>query len=48
MLQIQGSGRLQMIEPDGAQRTVRLAFAATNHQPYASVGRSLLGRAAGA
>ncbi len=42
MLQIQGSGRLQMIEPDGAQRTVRLAFAATNDQPYASVGRWLL------
>jgi membrane-bound lytic murein transglycosylase A len=42
MLQIQGSGRLHMTEPDGAQRTVRLAFAATNDQPYASVGRWLL------
>lgn len=42
MLQIQGSGRLRMLEPDGSQRTVRLAFAATNEQPYASVGRWLL------
>jgi membrane-bound lytic murein transglycosylase A len=42
MLQIQGSGRLQVLEPDGQQRTVRLAYAATNDQPYASVGRWLL------
>ncbi len=44
VLQIQGSGRLRMIEPGGAQRTVRMAFAATNNQPYASVGRWLLDR----
>ncbi len=44
VLQIQGSGRLRMLEPDGASRTVRLAFAATNDQPYASVGRWLLDR----
>ena len=42
MLQIQGSGRLQMTEPDGMKRTVRLAYAATNDQPYGSVGRWLL------
>ena len=42
LLQIQGSGRLQVLEPDGQQRTVRLAFAATNDQPYVSVGRWLL------
>jgi membrane-bound lytic murein transglycosylase A len=42
MLQIQGSGRLQVLEPDGQQRTVRLAYAATNDQPYVSVGRWLL------
>jgi len=42
MLQIQGSGRLQLVEPDGLQHTVRLAFAATNDQPYISVGRWLL------
>jgi membrane-bound lytic murein transglycosylase A len=42
LLQIQGSGRLQMREPDGQQRMVRLAYAATNEQPYGSVGRWLL------
>ena len=42
VLQIQGSGRLRITEPDGAQHTVRMAFAATNDQPYASVGRWLL------
>ena len=42
VLQIQGSGRLRMAEPDGSQRTVRLAYAATNDQPYASVGRWLI------
>ncbi len=44
VLQIQGSGRLRITEPDGAQHTVRMAFAATNDQPYASVGRWLLDR----
>ena len=44
VLQIQGSGRLRITEPDGAQRVVRLAFAATNDQPYGSVGRWLLDR----
>ena len=39
VLQIQGSGRLRMTDSDGVQRTVRLAFAGTNDQPYASVGR---------
>lgn len=42
LLQIQGSGRLQLTEPDGSQRTVRVAYAATNDQPYKSVGRWLL------
>jgi len=42
MLQIQGSGRLQFQQPDGQQHTVRLAYAATNDQPYGSVGRWLL------
>ncbi len=42
MLQIQGSGRLQLTEPDGLLHTVRLAYAATNEQPYGSVGRWLL------
>ena len=34
MLHIQGSGRLRITEADGSQRTVRVAFAATNEQPY--------------
>ncbi|HJS05920.1 MAG TPA: MltA domain-containing protein [Variovorax sp.] len=37
MLHIQGSGRLRITEPDGSQRTVRVAFSATNEQPYRSV-----------
>ena len=44
MLQIQGSGLVQVREPDGRQRQVRLAFAATNDQPYRSIGRWLLDR----
>jgi membrane-bound lytic murein transglycosylase A len=42
MLQIQGSGRLRLIEADGSQRLVRLAYAASNDQPYRSVGGWLL------
>lgn len=42
ILQIQGSGRLNVSEPDGSQRQVRVAFAAHNGHPYQSVGRWLL------
>jgi membrane-bound lytic murein transglycosylase A len=42
ILHIQGSGKLRITEPDGSQRMVRAAFAATNDQPYRSVGRWLL------
>jgi membrane-bound lytic murein transglycosylase A len=42
VLQIQGSGRLRITEPDGSQRLVRLAYAATNDHPYRSVGSWLL------
>ena len=42
VLQIQGSGRVRITEPDGSQRLVRLAFAATNEHPYRSVGSWLL------
>jgi len=42
ILQIQGSGRLNITEVDGSQRQVRVAFAAHNGQPYQSVGRWLL------
>ena len=41
-LQIQGSGRLRIAEPDGSVRVVRVAFAATNDHPYRSVGSWLL------
>ena len=42
MLQIQGSGRIRVTEPDGAQRLVRLAYAGHNGQPYQSIGRWLI------
>lgn len=42
VLQIQGSGRLRVTQPDGSVRSVRVAFAGTNDQPYRSVGRWLL------
>ncbi|MEY2918721.1 MAG: hypothetical protein RL261_26 [Pseudomonadota bacterium] len=42
VLQIQGSGRLRVTEPDGRVRTVRLAYAGHNDQPYRSVGRWLI------
>lgn len=42
ILHIQGSGRVNMLETDGSKRTVRLAYASTNEQPYKSVGRWLL------
>jgi membrane-bound lytic murein transglycosylase A len=42
VLQIQGSGRLRITEPDGRTRTVRLAYAGHNDQPYRSIGRALI------
>lgn len=42
ILHIQGSGRLNITEPDGRQHLIRVAFAGTNDQPYKSVGRWLL------
>lgn len=44
VLQIQGSGRLRLQSADGRTQTVRLAFAGHNDQPYASVGRWLIGQ----
>jgi membrane-bound lytic murein transglycosylase A len=41
-LQIQGSGRLRVIEPDGRLSLVRVAYAGSNDQPYRSVGAWLL------
>jgi len=42
LLHIQGSGRLTLTEPNGLRRTVRVAYAAHNDQPYQSVGRWLV------
>ena len=42
VLHIQGSGLVRVSEPDSRVRTVRLAFAGTNEQPYKSIGRWLL------
>ena len=42
LLQIQGSGRLRLTEPDGREHLVRLSFAGHNDQPYRSVGRWLV------
>ncbi len=43
MLQIQGSGRLAFAgERGGATRTVRVAYAGHNDQPYLSIGRWLI------
>ena len=42
MLQIQGSGRLRLVDAAGGSQMVRLAYAATNDQPYVPIGRWLL------
>ena len=42
VLQIQGSGRLRITEPDGRAATVRLAYAGHNGHAYRSVGRWLI------
>jgi membrane-bound lytic murein transglycosylase A len=46
ILQIQGSGRLRVMQPDGSQRLVRLSFAGSNDQPFKSAGRWLLDQGA--
>lgn len=42
VLHVQGSGRMIVTEPDGSTRTVRLAYAGNNDQPYQSIGRWLI------
>ena len=42
ILQIQGSGRLNLTEPNGRRQLVRVAFAGHNDHPYKSVGRWLI------
>ena len=44
VMQIQGSGRVRVTEPDGTQRLVRLTYAGHNGHPYMSVGRWLIER----
>lgn len=46
LLQIQGSGRVALNEPGGTRRTVRLAYAGHNDQPYQSIGRWLVDQGA--
>ena len=46
-LHIQGSGRLSIIEPDGAQRMIRVAYAGSNEQPFRSVTQWLLDQGEG-
>lgn len=46
VLQIQGSGRMRITQPDGTQALVRLAYAGSNDQPYKSVGRWLIDQGA--
>lgn len=42
LLQVQGSGRLRLAEPDGRVQTLRLAYAGHNGHAYRSVGRWLI------
>jgi membrane-bound lytic murein transglycosylase A len=42
VLQIQGSGRVRLVQADGSARWLRLAYAGTNDHPYRSPGRWLL------
>ena len=42
ILQIQGSGRLRLMPPNGTSSVVRVAYAGHNDQPYKSVGRWLI------
>ena len=42
ILQIQGSGRVRVTEPDGSARLIRVAYAGDNDLPYKSVGRWLI------
>ncbi len=44
ILQIQGSGRLDLTEADGGRHPVRVAYAGHNEHPYKSVGRWLIER----
>ena len=45
ILQIQGSGRLNILEADGSQKWINVVYAASNEHPYQSIGRYLLDHA---
>ena len=42
VLQVQGSGRVHVVEPDGKSHVVRLSYAGSNEEPYKSIGRYLV------
>jgi membrane-bound lytic murein transglycosylase A len=42
LVQVQGSGRLRVTEPDGRERLSRLAYAGHNDHTYRSIGRWLV------
>jgi membrane-bound lytic murein transglycosylase A len=42
LVQVQGSGRMRIVEPDGRERLLRLAYAGHNDHTYKSVGRWLI------
>ncbi len=42
LVQVQGSGRLLLTEPDGRRRMVRLAYAANNDHPFVPLSRWLV------
>lgn len=42
MVQVQGSGRMRITEPDGRERLLRLAYAGHNDHAYKSIGRWLV------
>ncbi|WP_420820822.1 murein transglycosylase A [Sphaerotilus mobilis] len=42
LVQVQGSGRLMLTEPDGSRRMVRIAYAANNDHPFVPLSRWLV------
>jgi len=42
VLQVQGSARVHIVEPDGKAHIVRMSYAGSNEQPYKSIGRYLV------
>jgi membrane-bound lytic murein transglycosylase A len=42
VLQVQGSGRVHVVEADGKGRVVRMSYVGSNEQPYKSIGRYLV------